>query len=420
MEYYLTALVERLQPVPRPGNFYCTIYIPMALREWTNESSSSLDNEVYVSFGRSAVFWTLQASAAFHLSGLTEDKELFAKRHQFRLNAIRLVNKAMDSMSDQALSTSNDTMLRRCHDTLAAIMTLITADVGLPTIPFQKQCTDVTKILEGSLQEYWVHLTGVAKLEASMADMFPTYRKTRFMPMFSFLTIIAQSTVPDLSKVDPLPVDIFFGTTPDGNTEQSEDLIFGYGITPQLANLLNQATILAKRHDSPSVDDEFRKDCTRFKARLEQNPLDGIELHETGKYDTDAVRQAVAHVQAFYHSIKIYFYTRAWTCDAETLASYVSQAAESLFAVEKTRLHGEHKSTTSIAWPGFIASCEAEPNARDVWRKWWAIMQSRSIRAVPLMWDVVQRSWELRDMGDTEKPAWLRAVREMGGHLFAL
>ena len=72
-----------------------------------------------------------------------------------------------------------------------------------------------------------------------------------------------------------------------------------------------------------------------------------------------------------------------------------------------------------IAWPAFIASCEAIPELQDAWRFWWVEVQKYQIGSIEKLWIIVQEVWENRALGNTEMPGWVPVLRKKGGKVIS-
>ena len=67
-----------------------------------------------------------------------------------------------------------------------------------------------------------------------------------------------------------------------------------------------------------------------------------------------------------------------------------------------------------VVWPGFIASCEADTEDRELWRTWWTMVQKYRIGSIVRLWGLVREAWDMRDARSVEIPAWAAILRSKG------
>lgn len=427
MDNYVHRVANLLQPIPHPQNTYTSIYVPKAMlgfaRLLGGPSEASSNNQAT----NEAIFYSLMAASAFHLRGTDGHGRLDGLARDFRAKAFTHLQKAVEELPgpDSLVRGSSQSTVLRYEATMSAMLTLVTTDV-----------------IDGDMSEYWVHLEGVNRIRQHLQNLNGgqplSSHAHRLFTISSFLNILSDSTT---VKLPSLP---WSDTTdfPDLNNDMFSDggygLEFTYGITSTLANLLHQTTILsqhisyfpsralpiplslltkARDHStilsSWSIDDE---DLSTLTSIPESRPWSHPTLLGLAKL----------HMLAFATSLRIYFHTRVLPCtSSHEMSHLVQRVAEYLTCIEDIKaVHIADinaKMTASITWPGFIASCEAEPgHAREVWFLWWETMLQYRIGNIAHLWMVVKEAWALRDAGSREVPAWMAVLRRTGKRVLAV
>lgn len=137
MDNYVRNVANLLQPIPHPQNSYNSIYVPRAM-----VGSASLLSGLGVSRTSSqvsasnvAIFYSLLATSAFHLRGSDLNSKFDELARGFRFKATTNLRKAIQelpSSQENAAETSLSVFSQRHEGTLAAMLTLVTADVTFP------------------------------------------------------------------------------------------------------------------------------------------------------------------------------------------------------------------------------------------------------------------------------------------------
>lgn len=187
-----------------------------------------------------------------------------------------------------------------------------------------------------------------------------------------------------------------------------------YGTTASHVELISRITNLARAIRSCEIHSispfpELRMASERLAIAVESlvtiQDIAGIPED----HDEHARNLLKQHIEAFAIGIKVYFHISVRSCGQERMDGLVHEIACKLNAIEEQKQStGKHYAkTATIAWPGFVASCEARHDQRDPWRRWWSGMISYGIGNIEALWGIVQESWRLRDAGSAVTPAWL-------------
>lgn len=69
-----------------------------------------------------------------------------------------------------------------------------------------------------------------------------------------------------------------------------------------------------------------------------------------------------------------------------------------------------------MTWPAFVASCEAEPEDRMVWERWWERVLRYGIANLERQWKVVRGVWEGidKDGGGNQRIDWIEIFLKEG------
>lgn len=274
------------------------------------------------------------------------------------------------------------------------------------------------------MNEFWIHLDATKELVRRLrAQVLSGSSGEHFINISYFLRILSDSTdinilptpwFPDTGRASP-----FIG---DGHT-----LEYTYGITAKLAGFLGRACALArnaayyKSRDCVTPEgfmlacDELLDDLSEW--HISQEPLESFS--NTGDITT---LLASKHILAFAEGIRVYYHTRVDPCDQPAMKSLVDSIASHLTGIEdiKRRTGYDATPTATIPWPGFMASCQAKPPARDVWVKWWTQMLDYRIGNIHGLWFVVREVWSLQDAGVEDNPPWAAVLKRTGRKILAI
>lgn len=238
----------------------------------------------------------------------------------------------------------------------------------------------------------------------------------------NFLHVISESTNWSLASI---PWEQSSSSTPhfysDGTLETT------YGITAALAELISRITRVSQ--------------AIRFYSTKSATPPAGLEASfehlaaaiaslPTLEGATDMPQDCDEHVQILLHehleafalSTKVYFYNTIRPCSSGQMDRLIDEIGRKLNMIEQKKQAPEmqYARTATIAWPGFVAACEARHGQRELWCRWWTDMTSYGIGNIKTLWAIVQESWALRDAGSTETPAWLPVLRTQQKFILAV
>ena len=272
--------------------------------------------------------------------------------------------------------------------------------------------------MHGDMDQFWAHLTASMRLSALLQPVAVLRPRSRSMiNICNFLHVISESTnwslvtIPwdESSPASMTAAPLFYE---DGTLEIT------YGTTASHIELiwritrLTQATRYYEMHQiSPPPGVQTALD--RLTVAVES--LRTVENIQRLPQDCDEHAQSLLkqHIETFALSIKVYFYSSLRTCDQERMDLCVQEISCKLNAIEQQKQSmGKHYAkTATIAWPGFIASCESRQDHRGLWRRWWSKMIGYGIGNIEALWSIVQESWRLKDAGSAITPAWLPVLK---------
>jgi arginine metabolism regulation protein II len=409
MENYVHNVVTLLQPIPHRHNTYSSLYVPNALLG----SAKLRGGLARGSSGKIAIFFSLLATSAFNLRGTNTTSSFDEVARTLRLKAFDWLQMALEELSELdhgERDVSRFTVSHMYETAISAILTLITAD-----------------IMEGSMTEYLVHLDGVNKICDQLRDGDQSIElDQRLVTISSFLTVLSATTSIDLLPM-PWPTKNAFSHSRSNIFNDGWGLEITYGITATLANYLQQITTLSQHisyfiSQSLPIYPTLLSACHDFSKTLSSWSIESENLSSLPAANCN-IFLAKSHILAFAQSLQIYFHTRVLPCTDAEMAQYVQCVAEYLTEIEAVRVQQEGNKldlTASIMWPGFIASCEAGPDARDVWHQWWNGMLKYQIGNISKLWVVVKEAWAMRDEGLKEVPAWMPVLRCTGTKILAV
>lgn len=406
MENYVRNVATLLQPIPHSQNTYSSLYVPIALLG----SATLRGGPTRGGSGRVAILFSLLATSAFNLRATNNAGAFDEVARTLRLKAFDWLQMALEELPELDHGTRDvcgSAASQMYESAISAILTLITAD-----------------IMEGSMSEYQVHLNGVNRICKQMRDQ-SIEPDRRLVTISSFLTVLSDTTSVDLRPVPWSTTNAFPNSGSNMFTDDC-NLEVTYGITATLANYIHQVTILSQNishfiSQNLPIHPTLLSACYEFSKTISSWSIDWENLTSLPAANCN-VSLGKIHILAFAQSLKIYFHTRVLPCTDSEMALYVQRVAEYLMEIEAVRAQQGRilDITASIMWPGFIASCEAEPDARDIWYEWWEGMQKYQIGNISKLWSVVKHAWAMRDEGLKEVPAWMPVLRCTGTKILAV
>ncbi|KAK5204721.1 hypothetical protein LTR41_009577 [Exophiala xenobiotica] len=412
MDNYVGVCAKVLPPLPHPKNAYATIYVPKAMAGASNVLFGLNCAESEVPSSNIAIFYAVLATSAFHLRSTNAESGLRfdVLARGFRAKAFESLQKALqeplENIGDEALLDLSTQSTAHLEAIMSAMLTLVTMD-----------------IMEGSMSEYWIHLEGMDRLSTQLQrEEHASPKIARLTTISTFLSTLASTTSLELT---PMPwtgehydtLEFHFSTTGTGY-----GLEYAYGITPTLANIMQQILTLS-RHISyyTARSDPFPPTlisaCRKLSDTLSSWSMDSEAIAELFlSSGTDFAHQLGRnHILAFAHALRVYYHIRILPCRSSEMREHIDRVARHLIEIEeiKSRAGYDHNISATITWPGFIASCEAERgHCREVWYRWWHGMLQYGIGNIAELWKVVQQAWAIRDNeGLKETPAWVPVLR---------
>lgn len=192
---------------------------------------------------------------------------------------------------------------------------------------------------------------------------------------------------------------------------------FIYGITPSIARAILKIYRLTQ-HIAYYPDREYPQ------ALLQSCEKAGDELSSwkisSEPFSTIDLRQepmlaiARAQARAFYHAAVIYYYRSVQNCDRKSLHVEQQATIRAMNEAEDLKLsfRGDGSLPAPIAWPAFIASCEAVGEDRQLWDKWWARVQEYRMGNYTKQQSIIQRVWAELDSNGASMD-WRQALAQM-------
>lgn len=275
------------------------------------------------------------------------------------------------------------------------------------------------------MDELWAHLSASMQLgEILRPSAEGRPRSRRMIDICTFLHIIKDTT-----QWDPVlsPWDSRKTVSAESSFFESGVIESTYGITTTLAALIERITGLARFmqfYKSHAVDPPagFVTACGRLSNAIESLPVSRSLTGFSPDCDERTTVVLETHLDAFALAIKVYYYACVSPCSSAQMDDLVHRVFRKLEAIEAHKRLPEHQHVRSatIAWPGFIAACEARKGTREPWIRWWADMQGYGIGNINTLWDIVQECWRLRDVNPNVTALWMEALRTRNKFILAI
>ncbi|KAH8703776.1 fungal-specific transcription factor domain-containing protein [Talaromyces proteolyticus] len=423
--HYVTCVSTLLQPVGHLTNYYNIVYTPQAMIGAGNLFGPTI---LEPPSSTQSIFYSLLATAAFHLRGIQAEQTLNSREMDrigrfCRMLAYQHLRRGLESTED--LQTA-----------MAAVLSMVTIDV-----------------MEGNLLEYWHHLKGFQQLRllqgaTTSSKSIQTYLQT----IFYFQSTLSQSTDCSLPQI-PWPVDTrgslmhiqALTAIPDIDNHLLQQT---YSITSTLVMFIRLITCLSQ-HVSYFISEQLSlpKIFCDALATLEKN----LHLYDIGcekLINMTPIQSTLfrLHLLAFQQAIHIYYLTslvlpletqesHGTSCIELRVQRYARQVGNYLLRIEFLKRESttpcDGFQTAPIPWPGFIASCEADPSQRQLWTEWWTGMLGYQIGNIHVLFEIVQDVWRSRDQlqgketdkreyGEGRLPIWKRVLSRGKKRILAL
>ncbi|KAE8350312.1 fungal-specific transcription factor domain-containing protein [Aspergillus coremiiformis] len=397
MDNYLHVVADLLQPIRHTQNPYRSIYVPRAMEAGlvVGATGSALH-------GGRALFHALLAVSAFHLHRNRPHIPRYERLG--RLHRFKAVECLQRSLAGGENTKDHDT-------TMAAMLSMVSID-----------------LMEGGMTDFWIHLKGCDTLRLSMqSDRLRYPGDVQLLTNCSFMSLLSQSTNPYItpepwsgvqfvSIEDMLRISPFH---PDNHT-----LEFTYGTTATLAGYMHLSVALCQHLHYYEIHQlrlppSLEQACAALDRALTTWSIGDEPLSSVPDGDYETLSLITCHILAFHAALVIYFYSLTRRSpSASVLRHYGKICVSNLLAAEALKLsHGSQggwNTMAPIVWPGFIASCEAEPEERPLWRAWWTGVQRYCIGSIRTLWEVVQEVWKEERGPEHDGPRWIDVLRRRG------
>ncbi|KAF7515338.1 hypothetical protein PCG10_003379 [Penicillium crustosum] len=270
------------------------------------------------------------------------------------------------------------------------------------------------------MSEYWLHLKGFKRLQILCDRLQSPIQKLckteRYLKtVFYCQSTLSRSTDCGLRPL-PWPSHLLESDVADDSID-NHCLQHTYGVTHTLLRFIHNIKTLSRHLTYYSLQGlSLPNGLERERVAVgEKLLLWNIECEEIVLFDQSEAARLTAkitrlHVLAFSYAIQVFYMTHLVlpvdlgdpTNDeiAVKLQQQISQVASCLQRIEIIKRDNPRvfrKPMAPILWPGYIASCEAEPGNRDLWLEWWADMRRYQIGNIQPLWNAVQETWKSRD-----------------------
>ncbi|KAF2007285.1 hypothetical protein P154DRAFT_614685 [Amniculicola lignicola CBS 123094] len=386
LSHYTLRITDISQPINHPQNPYRSIHAQYAMEVWTESLNDKLLKPQTGYSNRRVAFYSILASAAFHLRGFSIDKRPNWKHYDYigktyRWKALLYMQRAMEEPSFDAES--------HCAR-MSAFHTLVDSD-----------------ILEGTSGEVFTHLQACHQIRqlylSKTPRPSPDNPRIRQLDTNSFfIEMIALTTAhhrPELwqfsSYVDAASlIDTPFATT-DTCLEHT------YGITSSIASTIFLINKFWYYTNSATIYDElYACELGHAIAAVAIELRTWTPLSES--YASVAIEEntslslAMSLASSFCYSALIYFHSCFLFDPPQSDESLFSRLShDTLLALERAECESIQMSKVGamISWPAFVAGCYSPPELRQRWTRYWSTLLKFRIGSIQAAWEIVQRVW---------------------------
>ncbi|KAJ5207580.1 fungal-specific transcription factor domain-containing protein [Penicillium cf. viridicatum] len=303
----------------------------------------------------------------------------------------------------RAAMTGSMKNIEELQNVMSATLSLITID-----------------IMEGGMSELGLHLKGFKRLQILSNRLQSPIQKLckteRYLKtVFYCQSTLSRSTDCGLPPL-PWPSHLLESDAADESID-NHCLQHTYGVTHTLLRFIHNIKTLSRHlayYSSRGLNlpDALERERAAVGEKL---LLWNIECEEIVLFDESEAAHLAAkitklHVLAFSYAIQVFYMTHlVLPVDlgelsngeiAVKLQHQVSCVASCLRKIEVIKRDNPgvfRKPMAPIMWPGYIASCEAEPEDRGLWLEWWEGMLRYRIGNIQPLWNAVQGTWRSRD-----------------------
>ena len=233
--------------------------------------------------------------------------------------------------------------------------------------------------MNGGTSDHWIHLEAGIQLQESRHYASLVSQETRVLNnICRMLLLFAQTTVAQ-PKPKPWPGFDNAPTWTDFHFLEP-NVEFLYGITISIAQAVfkvYQLTQYLSYYKDKVYPQSLMEACERLGDELCSRMISSEQFSTLDSKEGQMLRVAHAQARAFHYATLIYYYRSVQKCARESLSFEQQTAVAAMNEAEdlKSSLDVAGSFPAPIAWPAFIASCEAVGEERQHWDKWWSRVQ---------------------------------------------
>ncbi|KAK4942813.1 hypothetical protein LTR10_017573 [Elasticomyces elasticus] len=363
--------------------------------------------------GNVSIFDSLIASSAFHLRGppANKHKDWDSLNHIGKINHLKGLKYLQEAIEESSVQVETS------YTMVAAILCQISVD-----------------IMVGSMTEFFTHLQGAEQFRClhdsnftldSGPVHFPSRRQLAVNA--SFLTTLAHTTAHHLPQFD------IFGAASNQAalfdtpfTTSDTPLEFTYGMSCTTASFIyltnkywhcaHVARANGEAIPADLADAIQTLDCLVNSWTPILEPFSSISVEDTKSL---AIVRNLA--MSFNYAARIY--ARSCFTLSSLPVNYLDSAELSkltLISLEAAELEKGGLSQVpspavkgaSIAWPAFVAACEAPVELRPRWIEYWNVLISYRIGNLRVVWETVKYVWKSIDEGSLSSVGRLQSLPE--------
>lgn len=274
--------------------------------------------------------------------------------------------------------------------------------------------------MEGGMSEYWLHLKGFRRLQNLSYRLHSPDQRFSETERYLKTVFYCQSTLSRSTDCNqpPLPWSSHsLDSEPSHESIDTQCLQHTYGVTHTLLRFINDITKLSQHALYYSLRGlSLPEGLQRARVILgERVLLWNVEHEEIVLFDESEAAILTAqtmrlHILAFAYAVQVYYITHlvlpvdpSGRNNGEIVVKlrqqvlHVTSCLQRIEIIKRDNPGVFQKPMAPILWPGFIASCEAEPRDRELWLEWWGGMLRYRIGNIQPLWNTVQAAWRTRD-----------------------
>lgn len=210
------------------------------------------------------------------------------------------------------------------------------------------------------------------------------------------LRLFAQTALP---WPDPIPWSEDIGPDRMDHDFSDPSVEYIYGITTNLARLIKRIYRITQHlafYHGGEYPATLLAACEELGDHLSSWTIDSEPFSAIGTEREDARQIARAQARAFHSAALIYYYRSVQNCNREYLNTEQESTLLAMNDAENLKLClvDGNSVPAPLAWPAFIASCEATGEYRQRWSEWWARVERYRLKSFSKQHSIVQRIWE--------------------------